>query len=54
MSLSGIADEGWDYHPGKAGEDARQRLLERTQKLKDIMSPEAFEALQQFIELPKP
>jgi SPP1 gp7 family putative phage head morphogenesis protein len=52
MSLAGIADEGWNYHPGKAGEEARQRLLDRTRKLKDIMSPEAFEALQQAIEPP--
>ena len=50
---AGMIDEGWDYHPGKAGEDARQRLLERTQKLKDIMSPEAFAALEQAIEPPK-
>lgn len=54
MNLKGVIDEGWDYHPGKSGEEARQRLLERTQKLKDIMSPEAFEALQQSIEPLKP
>ena len=52
MDLSGIADEGWDYSPAESGKAARDQLLERTNKIREILGKEAFDELIKSVQAP--